>query len=83
MKRIIAIIIILSVSAGGTIASEADKYNMRVEKSIQVEMRDGTHLSMDIYFPEGKKGKLPTILQQTAYSKVRKTADTMRINSRS
>ena len=74
MKRIIALITILSISSGGTIASEADKYSMRVEKSIQVEMRDGTNLSMDIYFPEGKKGKLPTILQQTAYSKVRENS---------
>ena len=74
MKRIIALTTVLCISAGGTIASEADKYKIRVEESIQVEMRDGINLSMDIYFPEGKKGKLPTILQRTAYSKARENS---------
>ncbi len=32
-------------------------------------MRDGVHLSTDLYFPQGATGKLPTILVRTMYGK--------------
>ncbi|RLA02700.1 MAG: acylase [Gammaproteobacteria bacterium] len=45
------------------------KYKVTIEKSVMVSMRDGKSLSTDIYFPEGYKGKLPTIMIRTPYGK--------------
>ncbi|MBN1222252.1 MAG: CocE/NonD family hydrolase [Candidatus Aminicenantes bacterium] len=45
------------------------KYELRVEKSVMVPMRDGVKLSTDIYFPVGAEGKLPVILVRTPYNK--------------
>ena len=72
MKIILASIIFFCVSSSLGVAHEADdesKYDIRVEKSIMVEMRDGINLSMDLYMPEGATGRLPTILLRTAYNK--------------
>ena len=70
--RITTSILLMSVFVGATSAHEVDerlKYDVRVEKSIMVEMRDGVNLSMDLYMPEGANGKLPTILIRTVYNK--------------
>ena len=64
----------MSVFVSFSIADEVDKepkYDVRVEKSIMVEMRDGTNLSMDLYMPVGAPGKLPTIFHRTPYNKNR------------
>lgn len=45
------------------------KYNVRVERSVMIPMRDGTQLSSDLYFPQGVNGKLPVILIRTPYNK--------------
>jgi len=34
-----------------------------------IPMRDGVHLSTDLYFPDGAKGPLPTVLIRTVYNK--------------
>ena len=44
-------------------------YAVRRERSVQVPMGDGVHLSTDLYFPEGAEGKLPVILIRTPYDK--------------
>ena len=44
-------------------------YGVDIEKSVQIEMRDGTHLSVDLYRPSGKTDKQSTILVRTPYSK--------------
>ncbi len=45
------------------------KYQVRVERSVMVPMRDGVKLSTDLYFPEGAGEKLPVILIRTPYNK--------------
>ncbi|MFC2164134.1 CocE/NonD family hydrolase [Acidobacteriota bacterium] len=45
------------------------KYEVRVEKSIMVAMRDGVKLSTDLYFPVGVSKKLPVILIRLPYDK--------------
>ena len=45
------------------------KYEIRMEKSVMVPMRDGVHLSTDLYFPVGVDEKLPVILVRTPYDK--------------
>ncbi len=45
------------------------KYEIRVERSVRVPMRDGTRLSTDLYFPENAGEKLPVILIRTPYDK--------------
>jgi len=47
----------------------AAKYQVRLDKSVMVPMRDGVRLSTDFYFPEGLTGKLPVILMRTPYNK--------------
>ncbi|MDH3532254.1 MAG: CocE/NonD family hydrolase [Gammaproteobacteria bacterium] len=72
MKKILSSIVLMSLIAISAPAHEVDeqeKYGVRVEKSHMVEMRDGVHLSMDLYMPEGATGKLPTILLRTPYNK--------------
>jgi putative CocE/NonD family hydrolase len=75
MKKILASIILICVFANFGFAQEADdkpNYDIRIEKSVMVEMRDGVNLSMDLYVPEGASDKLPTILLRTPYSKNRR-----------
>jgi putative CocE/NonD family hydrolase len=72
MKRIIIAVALMSTSVGVAIAHEVEagpKYEVRIEKSVMVKMRDGIHLSMDLYMPVGAPGKLPTILMRTPYDK--------------
>ncbi|EED34220.1 cocaine esterase [Luminiphilus syltensis NOR5-1B] len=44
-------------------------YEVRVERSHFIPMRDGVRLSTDLYFPEGHEGKLPVIMERTPYDK--------------
>ena len=45
------------------------QYDMRVERSARVPMRDGVRLSTDLYFPVGASDPLPVILIRTPYDK--------------
>ena len=45
------------------------KYEVRLEKSHMVPMRDGIRLSTDLYFPQNADKKLPVILIRTPYNK--------------
>ena len=45
-------------------------YDVRLEKSVMVPMRDGTRLSTDLYFPVDADGQLPVILQRNPYNKM-------------
>ncbi len=45
------------------------KYDVRVERSVMVPMRDGVRLSTDLYFPVGGEEKLPAILIRLPYNK--------------
>lgn len=42
---------------------------IRAEPGVLIEMRDGTRLATDLYFPEGATGPFPAILMRTIYSK--------------
>ena len=58
-------------------------YQVRLERSVPVPMRDGVRLSTDLYFPEGAPQPLPVILIRTPYDKngFRKSNPTARIFS--
>ena len=45
------------------------KYEVRLEKSVMIPMRDGIRLSTDLYFPVNANEKLPVILQRNPYNK--------------
>jgi putative CocE/NonD family hydrolase len=45
------------------------KYEVQLEKSHMVPMRDGVRLSTDLYFPQKADEKLPVILIRTPYNK--------------
>ena len=45
------------------------KYEVRLEKSTMVPMRDGVRLSTDLYFPQNAGKRLPVILIRTPYNK--------------
>ena len=45
------------------------KYEVSLEKSVMISMRDGIKLSTDLYFPQGLTGPLPTVLIRTPYNK--------------
>jgi len=44
-------------------------YAIRLIESVMVPMRDGVHLSTDLYLPDGAAGEFPAILIRTVYSK--------------
>ena len=77
-KRFALSVILLSVGvAAGAVAAEQDKglYDVIVQRDVMVEMRDGTLLATDIYYPakDGRpiEDKLPALLLRTAYNKER------------
>lgn len=45
------------------------QYEVRLEKSVLVHMRDGVRLSTDLYFPIGAPGPLPVIAIRSPYNK--------------
>ena len=57
------------------------KYEVALEKSVMVPMRDGVKLSTDLYMPKGAGDKLPVILIRTPYNKA--TSDGYRFRDRS
>jgi len=55
--------------SGAAIPPPVGNEAVRLEKSVQIPMRDGVHLSTDIYFPEGGAAHRPVILIRTPYGK--------------
>ena len=53
----------------GSLEPPPPRYEVRVEKSVFMPMRDGIHLSTDLYFPQSEAEKYPIILMRTPYSK--------------
>lgn len=49
----------------------APQYEVRLEKSVLIPMRDGVRLSTDLYVPIDAPAQVPTILIQTPYNKNR------------
>jgi len=47
----------------------APQYEVRLEQSVLVHMRDGVRLSTDIYFPVGAEEPLPVVLIRLPYNK--------------
>lgn len=45
------------------------QYEIRIEKSVMLTMRDGTRLSTDLYFPVSTETGVPAILMRTPYGK--------------
>jgi len=65
LKRALTII---AMSLCSSMAWGAE-YTVRLERSFMIPMRDGIKLSTDLYFPDGAKGQLPTVLIRTVYGK--------------
>lgn len=55
--------------AGAAFAPPTGPESVRLEKSVMIPMRDGIHLSADLYFPEGGATRRPVILIRTPYGK--------------
>lgn len=56
-------------AAGDAIPFPTPKYEVRLEPTVPVPMRDGVRLSTDLYLPVGAGDKLPVILIRTQYDK--------------
>jgi putative CocE/NonD family hydrolase len=56
-------------AAGAAFSPPVGSESVRLEKSVQIPMRDGVRLSTDIYFPEGGDAHRPVILIRTPYGK--------------
>ncbi|EED36755.1 cocaine esterase [Luminiphilus syltensis NOR5-1B] len=52
-----------------TSVSDPGPYEVRLERSYFVPMRDGARLSTDLYIPEGLDRPLGTVLERTPYNK--------------
>ena len=59
----------LAQSPNGPYPRPPGQYEVDVERSTMVSMRDGVRLSTDIYRPKGISGPLPTILIRLPYNK--------------
>jgi uncharacterized protein len=57
-------------STTDAIAPPPAVYQIQVQRGVMVPMRDGIHLSTDLYRPEGLSGRLPVILVRTPYNKL-------------
>ncbi len=72
MKDITFPLLLMSValaSAAGAQSEPHARYEVSVERSVLVPMRDGVRLSTDLYFPVDAATRLPTILLRTPYNK--------------
>ncbi len=54
---------------GAAIPPPKPKYDVRIERSVMVPMRDGVELSTDLYMPVDATGPLPVVLMRTPYGK--------------
>ncbi len=72
---LIAVGLIVFSSTGTRSAESAQegKYQVGVQRNVQVRMRDGVHLATDVYYPmeNGRplKEQLPAVLMRTPYNK--------------
>ncbi|MBM4185922.1 MAG: CocE/NonD family hydrolase [Gemmatimonadetes bacterium] len=62
-------VVLAAFAQAGPIAPPAARYQVRLDRSHPVPMRDGVKLSTDLYWPVGAGGKLPTVLMRTPYNK--------------
>ena len=74
MKKTLLVFVVLSLfSAIPPVVFSAEtvgnQYDIVIEKSIMVPMRDGVRLSTDLYMPEGAGDALPVILMRDPYDK--------------
>ncbi len=51
------------------------RYDVQIEKSVWVPMRDGVRLSTDVYLPVTGEDRLPVILMRTPYDKRRQSLE--------
>jgi putative CocE/NonD family hydrolase len=57
------------VASSAPFAFPEPHYDVRLDASVMVAMRDGVHLATDLYFPIGAHEPLPVILTRTPYDK--------------
>ncbi len=53
----------------GPVSEPTPRYEVRVDSSVMIPMRDGVQLSTDLYFPRADEAPLPVILIRTEYNK--------------
>ncbi len=76
-KRLLLGVVLTAATTAGAVGQETDTswgwpapvYDVRLEKSVEVSMRDGIHLAADLYRPIGATEPLPSILIRTPYNK--------------
>ena len=61
---------LLMAGSGKTISGQDLEYALRIHVNVKVPMRDGIHLSADIYRPDGE-GKSPALILVTPYDNQR------------
>ncbi len=69
---LLAVLATLALPVTGQVAQvgpEMGPYEVRLERSHFVEMRDGVRLSTDLYFPKGTDHPVGTVLVRTPYDK--------------
>lgn len=72
LRNCLAMFCLVSTSLAGaeyTALDDTGPYEVRLERSHFVEMRDGVRLSTDLYMPVGVERPLGTILERTPYNK--------------
>lgn len=65
----LVVFVVLTLVAHIAVNAGDSRYDIHIEKSVMIPMRDGTLLSTDLYMPEGLDENLPTILIRTVYNK--------------
>ncbi|MGE0553032.1 MAG: CocE/NonD family hydrolase [Gemmatimonadales bacterium] len=58
-----------ALAQAGPIPPPTPRYQVRLDRSVRVPMRDGVGLSTDLYFPVGRQGPLGVVLARTPYNK--------------
>jgi putative CocE/NonD family hydrolase len=69
MSAVFAASATAQAAPGAPYPRPAGAYEVDIERSIMVPMRDGVRLSTDVYRPKGVTGPLPTILIRLPYNK--------------
>src|SRR5687767_6530108 len=77
MSAVFASPVVAQPPGGGAYRRPAGAYEVDIERSIMVPMRDGVRLATDVYRPKGVAGQLPTVLIRLPYDKANYRAATV------
>ncbi len=66
---VLAISFLPSATKAEPLPMPSPEHGVRVERGVEVEMRDGVKLRMDVYWPDVVQANLPVVLIRTPYNK--------------